>query len=80
MRKHYEAPVIVFEDFSLSTNIAATCGTVVNFGKSDCWYETRTGLHVFMSGMNGCTTAEDDGEYNGICYHVPVEEQSLFSS
>ena len=80
MKKHYEAPEIYFDDFSLSTSIAGDCGIIVNSTRDSCPYVTRTGLNIFLSSMGACTTTEDDGDYNGICYHVPVTESNLFNS
>lgn len=81
MKKHYEAPEIYFDDFSLSTSIAGDCGTIIgNPSRNICAYKTRTGLNVFMSGMSACTTTEDDGDYQGFCYHVPIDDKNLFNS
>lgn len=82
MKKEYQKPEIMFEDFSLSVNIAGDCSLIVgNPSEGQCPYVTRTGLNVFTSDMVGiCTTHEDDGDYNGICYHVPIDSGSLFNS
>lgn len=81
MKKVYEKPVIIFESFTLSTNIAGDCGTIINnSAREQCAYELRTGEHVFTSQYAICTTTEDDGDYNGICYHVPIDTDNLFNS
>lgn len=82
MKKQYEAPAIYFDDFSLSTSIAGDCDTIIkNLSKDSCAYMTRTGLAVFTSSLvDVCTTHEDDGEYNGFCYHVPTSYTNLFNS
>lgn len=81
MKKHYEAPEILFEDFSLSSSIALNCQEIIGNPTQDaCAYITRTGLHIFMSSMDVCTTTEDDGEYNGFCYHNPESGIALFNS
>lgn len=84
MKKAYERPQIVFENFTLSTNIASNCTTITNTQSSGvygCGYRLsdRHAEVVFMSTM-GCTTWEDDGDYNGICYHTPTDSSSLFTS
>ena len=85
MKKRYAKPEIMFEDFTLSTNIAGDCDTKTDtFGNSDCWLDF-SGLKVFLEGMNGCsdikvTNYGGDGEFNGICYHVPLESNNLFNS
>jgi hypothetical protein len=81
VKKEYRKPFIVFESFTLSTNIAGDCGTIINnSSRNICPYITRTGLSVFMENINGCTTLDDDGDYNGYCYNVPIDELSLFNS
>ena len=83
MKKEYSKPQIMFENFALSTSIAATC-EVINSTPTlnSCSYidlRDPTGLQVFMTGIGGCTRKEDDGEYNGICYHNP-SDNNLFNS
>ena len=81
MKKIYSKPEIMFESFTLSENIAGDCDTRINNSTEDvCAYITRTGLNVFMSSINACTTHEDDGDYNGICYHNPIDTKNLFHS
>ena len=81
MKKVYEKPEIVFENFSLSTNIAAGCE-----------YTDPNHPDLFFSGMGYAFTSEancgypipnevgGDGDFNGICYHVPSEIKNLFNS
>lgn len=80
MKKVYEKPEIVFDCFTLSTNIAAGCKFKTNLQVVDatgCGYGDRTGV-IFTSAIN-CEYQEVDGDYNGICYHVPTGN-SLFNS
>lgn len=86
MRKTYEKPIIVFESFKMSTNIAAGCqltNVTLSSGVHGCGYQVGDGRFdntvVFTSAME-CMTTEDDGDYNGICYHVPTDGHSLFTS
>lgn len=85
MKKQYEKPEIMFEDFSLSTNIAAGCElkTTVQ-GENQCGYPMREGT-VFLSKETGCTYTppqDSDGNYsyNGVCYHTPSDANNLFVS
>lgn len=81
MKKIYSKPEIMFESFALSENIAAGCDTIVDNSTSGvCAYITRTGLNVFMSSIDACSTTEDDGDYDGFCYHIPIETKNLFNS
>lgn len=82
MKKTYKKPVAIIENFSLSTNIAGNCEVKTNTpSEGNCAYPLRTGENIFFSSIaNVCTTHEDDGEYNGLCYHVPNEAKNLFNS
>ena len=83
MKKTYMKPQIMFESFTMSTNIAAGCrftNVTHSSGELGCGYrDERFGKVVFTSEMM-CTTTEDDGEHNGICYQTPVDSNSLFTS
>lgn len=87
MKKPYEKPVILFENFALSTNIAAGCELLANFSQNSCGYEVRGGRVVFIDATTGCTMgvpfdpSNQDFVYNNtICYHVPAETNNLFNS
>lgn len=85
MKKEYRKPEIMFEDFSLDTNIAGTCEIITaTMGQGACgYYVDALGTTVFTSTVGGCAYSEQtdtDGNYNGICYHVPIESQNLFGS
>ena len=89
MRKAYSKPEIIFEDFTLSTNIAAGCEIITNYAVYECQYEVGRGSNkknVFAAEYN-CDYSqgvqyEADGtpSYNGVCYHVPIESNNLFTS
>lgn len=85
MKKVYNKPEIVFEDFSMSTNIAGDCEVKTwtpNSGTCAYKYmdEFLGEVKLFLSTISDCTTVEADGEYNGFCYHVPTESKNLFNS
>lgn len=84
MKKIYEKPLIMFESFTLSTNIAGDCQVKTwtpNSGQCAYTYtdEFLGELNLFVSAVDACTTKEDDGEYNGVCYDVPYGD-ILFNS
>lgn len=87
MKKHYVKPEIVFEDFSLNTSISAGCEHISNQSQEDqCGYVTRSGV-IFTTTLTGCDFTENvtvEGEYiignNTICYHIPDQDNNLFSS
>lgn len=82
MRKTYSKPEIVFEGFALSTNIAGDCGVQTDLPSNSTCGLDFSGMVVFMTGMGGCTDikVDVDGEFNGICYHVPTGDKALFNS
>lgn len=83
MKKKYTKPIFVFENFSLNTSIAGDCGVKTNLPSSDICGMNFTGVgNVFLSGMEGCSDfgVSVDGEFNGICYHVPTNDKQLFNS
>lgn len=83
MKKVYTKPEIMFESFSLSSSIAS-CGFEAthdaSIGGGCKGYQLRSGEVVFMAEYNGCITVEEDGDYNGYCYHVPTVSLNLFGS
>ena len=86
MKKNYSKPEIMFEDFALSTNIAAACQNEAThdaaLGKWGCkgYKLERANIVVFMEEFSGCTTVEADGDYNGYCYYNPSIPLNLFGS
>jgi len=83
MRKQYVKPQIIFEDFSLSENIAAGCEIRINNsaqGTCGYAYEGGYGATIFINETTGCSVQIPDSENNGFCYHVPIENNSLFNS
>lgn len=86
MKKAYKKPEIMFEDFSLSGNIAGTCeGIVDNESKGICAVIGTGDIYMFDGLVSQCDyTPEDMGgkedEWDGFCYHVPTEYNNLFNS
>lgn len=89
MRKTYEKPIIVFESFKMSTNIAAGCqltNVTLSSGVQGCGYQFGGGrfddsVVIFTSAM-ACDKGPNDinDPYDGICYHVPTPGNSIFTS
>lgn len=84
MKKIYSKPEIAFESFTPCTNIAAGCeetNVTHSAEQYGCGYllDEKFNYVVFMS-SKGCNTTEDDGDYNGLCYHTPVDSSNLFAS
>lgn len=83
MKKVYSKPEIMFESFAASTDIAAGCEAKTNTPNNldGCGYKPEGVTYsIFMTGMHGCDREYGDGAYNGICYHVPTENNNLFNS
>ena len=85
MKKTYEKPQIMFESFTLSTNIAGDCEVKTwEPTNSDCGMKFSDGLYLFIEGVTGCSVPVVDGtvgndDFNTICYHVPFGN-NLFNS
>lgn len=77
MKKTYVKPMIVFEDFKISSNIANSCETRVSANKNTCGITVGNITYFALEGV--CTTDGDnlDPEF---CQHVPLEDNRLFGS
>lgn len=84
MKKNYSKPEIMFEDFSLSTNIASCSIKIEGHSQGACAYTIYDEFggedKVFLSEMGACSYKEVDGDYNGICYHSFADDKTLFNS
>ena len=84
MKKRYEMPEIIFEDFSMNTAIAANCEEKLNTPMNGvCGYQPEGyDAVIFLIDISGCQEKHDDGfaMYDGLCYHVPNEAYNLFNS
>ncbi len=82
MKKTYTKPEILFESFTLSTNINAGCEKPTNLPSWDQCGLDFSGLVVFMTDMSGCTDikVDADKDFNGICYHTPTDLNNVFAS
>lgn len=79
MKKTYSKPIITFESFALSTNIAEECTMDITFAEWDCpvlipeWGET-----VYQE-YTGCDWTPQESGWS-ICYHVPTLSTRIFGS
>lgn len=81
MKREYRKPEIMFEDFTLSTNIAGDCQHKINtLTENVCAYETSGGISTFTDLISACDFTSSDGTADGFCYHVPDGGPSLFNS
>jgi hypothetical protein len=82
MKKEYSKPIVVFESFSMSTNIAGDCENKIdNQSKGTCAYFSSGGIALFTAAMvNICDFTASDGKADGFCYHVPEGGPNIFNS
>lgn len=79
MKKEYSKPIVIVEDFSLQTSIAAGCEVITdNPTQGACGYPTRNGV-IFISDVTGCKYHEPDTN-DSMCYHVPNDYANIFNS
>lgn len=76
MKKAYSKPDIFYEDFALSTNIAAGCGVKVQH-YTDGYGFPYEGLYIFTS---VCTDPVEGDPEGGVCYQNPTDTTSVFNS
>ena len=79
MKKRYIKPMIGFEDFTLSANIATGCGTKVNSPSQDQCGIDQGDAVIFLTSMSGCKEPYEDG-YGSLCYHNPSDATRMFNS
>lgn len=82
MKRKYNKPVIIFENFSLTRNIDNVCENEFGFYAQDiCAVEGTGGINTFTNGEHSeCNYYPSDDLHDGLCYHVPVETNNLFNS
>lgn len=76
MKKVYSKPDIFYEDFALSTNIAAGCAVKVtdNNGKPGFPYDD---MYIFTS---VCYDPVEGDSWGGVCYQNPTDTTNVFNS
>ena len=79
MKKAYIKPDIIFEDFTLSTSIAAGCGKPTETPSWNMCGVVFGPMNLFLSSISACTDPVEDGSY-GYCYHNPSDLTNLFNS
>lgn len=79
MKKIYSKPEIMFDSFTLTTNIAAGCGKKIDTHVNGvCGLELSGVGKAFLDNIAGCEVKfTESDEY---CYHVPTEDNKLFNS
>lgn len=83
MKKKYSQPDIIYDEFSLCTSIAAGCEVQTNTPSwNQCGFVFDDAI-VYTDDVHGCKFGGitiTDGGLDGICYHVPTDDNNLFNS
>ena len=79
MKKRYEKPDIMFDNFTMSESVAR-CEEKANFARGVCGVEMVPGWIMFTDEVGSCTFKQKDLEFNGLCYHVPMDSNNVFNS
>ncbi len=81
MKKTYSKPDIMFDNFSMTTCIAA-CEVEATFSRGVCGVEMDNMATVFTESVYGCTWVAEDGDasFDFLCYHVPSDNNNVFGS
>lgn len=80
MKKSYTKPIVGFEDFTLSANIATGCGSKTGLPSKDQCGLNQGDEVLFLTSISACTEPYEDNATVPFCYHNPTDEQRLFSS
>ena len=89
MKKLYSAPDILFESFTMSTNIAGQCEgePVNNPTQGTCAVLGTGGIAIFNDTVGAVCVfkptdlgAGKDDEWDGLCYYNPTDYNNLFNS
>ena len=81
MKRTYEAPVMCFEDFELSANIAAGCTAIITGHTQNTCALDFGGQLLFIDRVTACKDPIiDDGSESSFCYHIPIADNKLFNS
>ena len=79
MKKSYNKPDIMFDNFTMSERVA-NCEVKANFLTGICGVEMAPDLIIFTNGVAKCNVFYKDEELNGLCYHVPYDMNNVFGS
>lgn len=80
MKKIYQSPQILFESFALSSSVAAGCGVI---SKPSAAYmcpveDPELGFTIFTE--EGVCQRTSPDLYDRVCYNIPLENNSVFTS
>ena len=81
MKKTYSKPDILFDNFTMTTSIAA-CEVEATFSRGVCGVEMTNSMTIFTDAVNGCNWKVEDADasFDFLCYHVPSDNNNVFGS
>ena len=90
MKKAYAKPVITFEDFAFSSNVAGECGGLLGLHGAGCEMHANyssgetcafydNGVPLFLNNEK-CKAHPDDFDLGNLCYHVNTAANRVFKS
>lgn len=87
MKQTYVKPSVVVERFSLTQNIASTCGAYDNewgqcnhWNKETCGWQTPYGSVIWLDYPICDDHYGPNDDFNGICYNNPGNGLTIFGS
>lgn len=92
MKRQYGKPEVTFENFTLSANIASSCGDALSYHSldADCMFHSTYGdpnscvfyendFSVFLD-LAVCDLQPDGESWSQVCYHVITDDMKAFTS
>lgn len=83
MKKAYSKPQIIFDSFELSQSIASGCEGIALQAENECAVRVELegigNIDIFNTTPSPCTTS-GPGDHDLVCYHVPSDDNNVFSS
>ena len=84
MKRVYNKPMIIYENFELSMSIAGNCEAIANHIEGACSVSPKDlldmGIRInIFNNISICDDADPTG-HNQFCYHAPTEGNNVFSS
>ena len=95
MKKTYVKPMVSFEGFAFSSNIAGSCGDIIGMHTSNSCpvYGTHSGsgtvttcvfydgfFTIFAEGNTMCQMGPEDSLLGNLCYDIPNDSTRMFMS
>lgn len=80
MKKRYEKPKIVYESFELSSGIAAGCELLSTPLAAYVCPVTDPEMGATIFASDAICDFSAPGDFDQICYDVPLENHNVFSS